>query len=711
MTLRTNHGSSFRALTVMCPLIVLLAASLHAQVTTQDLSRAISMEKLQHPYLYFTSEDKPAILKRIETDPESKSIMNGLLAEGHRLLYLPVKDPPPARVKHPRYAASGDEANAYAGNIAEGAVKLAFLYQMTGEIRYAKKAIEFAVALCDLENWVQQAHTFDIIYPRVWPWNVPDDRVVFSYDITSSGRAISVATVYDWVYPVLTKWERDKLRNGLLEKAITRVRGNYDFFWWSSAYRCNWSAICYSGLGVSALALLKENPVLVDVVAEAYNRIGLSYDQIGDDGGWQEGRGYYGYMMRVSVEFADVLKRLSGGKFNLFNHKKIKNHPFDFPLYSLTANFEDGGAGPIGPTAVVNKLAQESGSPTAAWYRQQYFGEGTAIMDILWPRPAVVPVEPLEKSKLFKSINWAILRSSFSDPSTVTIATKAGYNDDPHHGHLDCGNFILTWHDIPFIRDLGSMRYDEIYFNEERWLYPYASSEGHNLISVNGEQQIQAKLKDQPWKEGIGGEILKFETTASRDYVLMDPTRAYPGKELKKWRRSIVLDKPSTTLILDEVDASPGATIQARFFPAAAARQGRPGRETSRVPLPVGVDHRVIRDHALLSAERHMMALIPLVLDNDFEMIEDKIAAVPVTEDAELTWIPYLEAVTKARTRVSVIATILLPVRDQEDAAQAVKSARITRIGERHIEITITRESAAFKWLFERQQEGLVLKN
>jgi hypothetical protein len=706
----TVNRSRVIALAASCALVVLMAASLDAQVTTQDLTKAIKIEKLQHPYLYFTNEDKPAILKRIQTDPESKSIMAGLLAEGHRLLYVPVKDPPPARVKHPRYAASGDEANAYAGELTDAAEKLAFLYQMTGEVRYAKKAIEFAVALCDLDNWVQQAHTFNIIYPRVWPWNVPDDRVVFSYDISSSDRAIAVSTVYDWVYPVLTKWERDKLRNGLLEKAITRVRGNYDFFWWSSAYRCNWSAICYSGLGMSAFALLKETPQLVDVIAEAYNRIGLTFDQIGDDGAWQEGRGYYGYMMRVSVDFMDVLKRLSGGKFNLFTHKKVSGHPFDFHVFSLSANFEDGGAGPIGPTAMINKLTQETGNATGAWYRQKFFGEGGAILDILWPRPTVVPVEPEQKSKLFKSINWANLRSSFFDPSAVTIACKAGYNDDPHHGHLDCGQFILTWHDIPFIRDTGSMRYDEIYFNEERWLYPYASSEGHNLIFVNGEQQIPAKLKDQPWKEGIGGEILKFETTAKRDYVLMDPTHAYTGKELKKWRRNIVLDKPVTTLILDEVDAVPGSTIEARFFPAVAATQARPGRE-ARIPLPVGVDYKLFREYVLLSAQRNTMALIPLVLDNSFEIVEDKLAAIPVTEDARLNWIPYLETITKAKSQTSIIVTILLPVSDQKEAESVAKSAKVAQVNPSQVEVTIGRGGETYKWLFEKGKEGFVLKN
>ncbi|MDP2887310.1 MAG: heparinase II/III family protein [Ignavibacteria bacterium] len=710
MTIRTTTHSRISSLIAVSTLVVLLAAPLEAQVTTQDLAKAIGIEKLQHPYLYFTNEDKPAILKRIQTDPECKRIMAGLLAEGHRFLSVPVKDPPPARLKHPRYAAGGDEAKDYASEISDGALKLAFLYQMTGDVRYARKAIEFAIALSDLVEWVDAAHKFDIIYPRVWPWNVPDDQVVFSYDIFAAGKSIAVSTVYDWVYPVLTKEERDKLRNGLLEKAITRVRGNYEFFWWSTAYRCNWSAICYSGLGITALSLLKEHPQILDVAAEAYNRINLTYDQIGNDGGWQEGRGYYGYMMHVSSHYADVLKRLTKGKYNLFKHKKVASHPMDFILYTMTANFEDSGGGVAGSLTTVNKLAEETGNSAAAWYREKYYEEGTTLFDILWPRTTVKAVEPAQKSMVFKSINWAVMRSDFSDPAAVTIACKAGYNDDPHHGHLDCGQFILTWQNVPFIRDLGRMEYDEIYFNEERWLYPYASSEGHNVISVNGEGQMAAKLKDKPWKEGVGGEILKFETTAKRDYVLMDPTHAYPGKELKNWRRNIVLDKPVTTLILDEVEAAPGSAIGARFFPAAAAMQDRPARD-GRAPLPSGVDYKVYPEYALLKSQQHAMALIPLVLGNSFEIAEDKVAALPVTEDARLNWIPYLETVTKAKAQLSVIATILLPVLDQKDAERVVKTARIAHINPNQIEITVSRDGQGFKWLFEKEKDGFVLKN
>jgi hypothetical protein len=701
---------------MLCVFLFPFSVSLNAQVSIEQLSKSIRIEKLQHPYLFFTSDEKPVILERIRSDKECKNIMAGLLAEGHRLMYVPIKNPPPTSPKHPRYAAGEDPAAAYVSELREGARTLAFLYQMTGDVKYAKKAIEFALALSDLDDWVEAAHKFDIIYPRVWPWNVSDDQVVFSYDIFSSERAIALSTVYDWVYPVLTKSEKDKIRNGLLEKAITRVRGNYEFFWWSTAYRCNWSAICYSGLGITALTLLKENPQILDVAAESYNRLNLTFDQIGEDGGWQEGRGYYGYMMRVSVLFMDALKRLSNGAFDLFHHKKVNAHPFDFILYGLTANFEDSDGGPVGPSFMVNKLIEETGNTTGAWYRDKYLDQrsemfrGSGIFDILWPRSTVKSIEPAQKSRLFRDVNWAIMRSDFLDPASVTVACKAGYNDDPHHGHLDCGQFIVTWHDAPFIRDIGRMRYDELYFNEDRWLYPYASSAGHNLIFVNGEQQIPAKLKDQPWKEGIGGTILSFQTGEKRDYVLMDPTHAYPGKELKKWRRNIVLEKPVITVILDEVGADPGSKIEARFFPGVSTTPARSARE-SRFTPPPGVEYKVLSNCVVLTSQRYSLALIPLVLDNAFTIVEDRLPAVPVTEDARLSWIPYFETVTTASSNTSIIVTILLPVTDQKEAENIVKTSRVIRVNPNELEVSVSASSGNYRWLFEKGKDGFVLKN
>ncbi len=707
---------------LLCTVAFFAAAPLHAQVGTGDLLQSMKIGRLEHPYLLFSDAEKAMLLQRIKSDPECRNLMAALLVEGHRFLSVPVRESAPPAPEHSRYFIADDGALRYTSEIVTGAFTLSFLYQMTGDVKYGRKAVEFAIAISDQDEWVNSAHKFDIIYSRVWPWNVPDDQVVFSYDITSAARANTLSIVYDWLYPILTKAEKDKIRNGLLEKAITRVRGNYDFFWWSSAYRCNWSAICYAGLGLTALTLLKENPQLIDVVAEAYNRMNLTFNEIGEDGGWQEGRGYYSYMMRLSVMFMDALKRATAGKYNLFLHKNIKDHPFDFFLYGLTANFEDSEGGAIGPTYVVDKLVAETGNPTGAWYRDKFLGEGEEIYDILWPRSSVVPVKPEQPSKLFRSIDWALLRSDFLDPSTVTVACKAGFNSDPHHGHLDCGHFIVTWHDAVFIRDLGRMRYDELYFSEDRYGYPYTTSAGHNVISVNGEEQIIAKKKDQPWKDGIGGRIVDFRTSVQRDYVAMDPTHAYPGKELKRWKRHIVLEKPTITLVLDEVDALPGADVRARFFPGVGAGTAGESRRATRSRGNVSPDIaqsaselgecRVLDNHVYLSdGKRHSMALIPLALDNECKIIKGRIPTIPVTEDARLIWIPYIEAVVKAKTTTSMLVAIVMPVSDQKEAQQIAGSVIVRRVNGGAVEISVDPPSGKRTWVFEKGSDGLTLKH
>ncbi len=696
---------SKRILFIAC--IVALVS--HAQIKKEDIGKSIIISELQHPYLFFTNNEKPKILERIKTDPESRIIMKGLLLEGNRFISMPFQKKILLQPRHPRFEPE-NEAASYLAEISKGALTLSFLYQMTGNTEYTPRAIEYAEAICDAPEWINGAHTFDIIYPRVWPRNVPDDQVLFSYDLNSARVARVLSTVYDWLYPVMTGRQRDKLRNAILEKAITRVRGNYEFFWWSSAYRCNWSAICFSGLGLSSLALLKEHPQLADVVAESYNRITLAYDQIGEEGGWQEGRGYYGYMVHSGAYFMDALKRVSNGKINLFLHPRIRANAYDFQLYALTAAFGDSEGKNGGPTYAINKYVSETGSVTSAFYRDTFFSNGDDIFDILWPRSSLQGVEPQQKSKLFKNIDWALLRSDFLDPSKVTIACKAGFNDDPHHGHLDCGQFSLTWKNIPFIKDLGSMKYDEQYFNNERFDYLYASSEGHNVIAVNGEQQIIAKKKNKKWQENIGGKILDFRSGEQRDYVLMDPTHAYPGKELKKWRRNIILEKPVVTLIVDEIETEIGSKISTRFFPGVGKNSlieghDSPANENGRTKNEIG-QVRVSKDHVVLTDHRgNSMALIPVVLNNVFSIIDDRSPNLLVAKNAVVEWFQHVNVEMVAKETKTIVATLILPVENEQDAQSKVKSLIVSMVNKDSFSVS----SGAYHWTFERKKEGFSL--
>jgi hypothetical protein len=637
-------------------LLLALSSPVLAQVTARDMEQALDASKMKHPYLYFGEADKPAILERIKNDPESRAIFERLKKQADSLLDNTVEMEIPNEKKHPRYWTDGVHDRLVDGD--RNAVQtLAFIYQMTGDVKYARKAYEFADALCDMRLWLYRAHEFPIIYSRVWPWGVKDDQVAFNYDIRSGDMASELGTAYDWLYPALSKAQRDRIRGALLSNAILLVRGNYDYHWWADSYRCNWCGICFSGFGVASLALLTENPELVDGVAETYNRFTRMFNEFDPDGGWQEGRSYWAYGMRACIFYMDALNRLTGRRYDLFRHPGIQKNPASFALYGLTGYFGDGSGAAVGSPHLLNKLIEETKDTDAAYYRANILGAGNDMFDIIWPRSKVPPVEPRVKSRLFRGIGWAVMRSDFKNPETVTVACKAGLNDDPHHGHLDVGQFMVNWRDQAYVSDLGSGKYfyDEKYFDEIRWKYPMAGSEGHNLIFVNGECQLCAKYKDKPWASGIGGKILEFRTSDTRDYTLMDNTGAYAKTDLKGWRRHIILDKPVVTVVLDEVKSAPGAEIEARFH--------------SDVQIAAG------ESFSLLKGTGGVMAIIP-VAEGKVAMKPGSQSYTPVRKDAETVVIPCVGAFTTARSGITRLATIILPVENEKEAAEIAKSVK-----------------------------------
>ncbi len=146
-------------------------------VSKEAIAQAIDIKKLEHPYLFFNASEKQAIRQRIEADPESRQIMDRLLAEAKMLLYHPVDPGIPVRATHTRAGwTEEDNENAYErklGRYRRNAETLAFVYQMTNDKQYAQKAFAFAEVVCRMPVWTLQAHEFSIIYSRVMPWNVP----------------------------------------------------------------------------------------------------------------------------------------------------------------------------------------------------------------------------------------------------------------------------------------------------------------------------------------------------------------------------------------------------------------------------------------------------------------------------------------------------------------------------------------------------------
>jgi len=689
-----NYFYFFLAYLLFTPFI-----SFTQEVEKEQLASAIEFDNLTHPFLFFDSNGLQQIKKRISSDKESKKIMTRLIAESDMLIHMPVSDDIPVRGKNVRAGwTETDLDNIYEKKMIQytrHAEKLAFVYQITGHQKYAQKAFEFAEVVCSMPVWILQAHEFPIIYSRVMPWNVPDNQVNFNFDIRTATIGELMSCVYDWTYNALEGWQRDRIRGALLEKVITPVRGDYEFHWWATSYRCNWTGVCNGGLGLTALSLLQDHPALIDVVAESYNRINRMMNEIGVDGGWQEGASYLHYGLRHSTSFAIALKKMSNGQFNLFNNKRLKAHPATF-LVDLfippnrAVNFGDSKDYKIGSTHFINLIASETNNEEIAWYRSSVLGEGNNIFDLIFPRPTFQGSPPSVPSKHFKTIDWWVMRSDYIDKNKVFLAGKAGKNNDPHHGHLDIGHFVLFWQGQAFIKDSGQPYYDEQYFDEARWNYPQATSAGHNVVFVNGEKQISGKLKGKGFDHKIGGEILEFRTTEKLDYVIMDPTNAYPKNELKKWQRHILLEKPNITLILDDIETQKeGALADIRFH--------------SEAKDIFNQDKFVI-----LEGKEASMALIPIG-NNTLSFYQDKHAYQPVHSTKPFKWLPYFGIYSKTKNNKNKIATLILPIQNQQEAV-AIQKSLIMDLGSDLLKISFVYRNSSYAYEFRVHKNDLKLK-
>ena len=184
--------------------------------------------------------------------------------------------------------------------------------------------------------------------------------------------------------------------------------------------------------------------------------------------------------------------------------------------------------------------------------------------------------------------------------------------------------------------------------------------------------------------------MLKFNSSDKMDYVIMDPTNAYPGIELKGWRRHVTLEKPVVTVVVDEVKSTPGSEIEVRFHS--------------------GVEKSVKGNYVLLTGKSGKMALIPVV-SQEFTIREGRHASAPVNATRPFTWIDYFGTIVKSNKDNTIIATIILPVTDDNEAQQICRSVNKSTDNNGNFTLSFNKGGKKFKYLYKNGKDGLILEN
>ena len=446
----------------------------------------------EHPRLFFTLEDVPAMQARAESTEWLRDMKAAVVVRADEYLELSTTPYP---------LTNAENSKGTAGRAVQRRVGILSLAgYLTADETYHQKAAAMLMAVVRQFEADNQDH---------WPTHL-------QYSDAAQGIAIG----YDLTYPFLTPAERAEVRDEL------RKYG-HQIFTDRSAWgapspgvtSCNHNSVQFGALGLTALILGDEPGWL----ARATDRVRGFFKYFVDPTGYvTEGHHYLTYGQIGAYPFSLALAR-SGGPDLLAEQPlltKINDQttwvllPFDGELRTLN----DNDPQPVGPVAVAHAL--RAGDPVQLWGWLQAigpdgnganglgrindgFGELFPFISGDTPLEPVSPAEagwPLGRS--FES-GRVFLRSSWDDLDAAHVAITSGYDMHQGHNHQDENAVAFAALGEDFLTDPG---------------YWPDSSSSHTTLRINGaEQQV-----------GSIGRIVEYREDASGAFVRAQAPEAYP---------------------------------------------------------------------------------------------------------------------------------------------------------------------------------------
>lgn len=496
--------------------------------------KLLSTLKSGHPRLHASASDFAALKARIVSDETLKPWYDDVKNRGDRIL-----DESPSIYEIP----DGLRLLNTSRRVVSRIYTLGFLYQITGDSKYAERAWKELEAASKFPDW-NPKHFLDV-----------------------GEMTHAFAIGYDWMYACWNNDQKNIIKSAIIEKGLGRALLAYERIslqnhgWWIDCPH-NWNQVCNGGIGMGALAIADEEPKLSEYILRKVIRY-LPYAMMhfGPDGAWNEGPGYWGYSTQYNVAILSGLFSALGTDFGLSNIEGFSKTGL-FPIYltgpiNRSFNYADAGDGPTGGSQMY-WLAEKFNLPEASIY-QKKLSRNAGPLDILWYPGDLVQkkVSDMPLAAYYRYSEVATMRSAWNDRKAWFVGFKAGDNK-ANHSNLDIGSFVLDAFGQRWAVDLGSDNYNAPgYFstgaNGQRWSFYRMRAEGHNTIILNpGMKADQNPL--------AAARIIKFNTTGATAFAVADLTPAYSG-EASMVKRGIAMADGKSIVIRDEIKTDKPATL------------------------------------------------------------------------------------------------------------------------------------------------------
>ena len=530
----------------------------------------------EHPYLFFSKEDLPEIRQRLTKEP--------FLTRWNIFV-----DNADEVVNTETY--NGSRARTYL----ENAGKTSFAYIITGEEKYADRAIAEAMAIAD--GFIPKENGEKVWYnPSFRNWNK-------GADLSTAEVTYALAMVYDWCYDAMSPDERTKIKDAIVEKGLKHYlhsieRDGQDF--WVGNPVSNWAGVLSGGMGLGALAIYNESEEAFKAVEYAQKYVPEFLDHVFlQDGGGHEGTMYTRYGELFSLYFYLANQRLFGLDLEFLEqfNQKLSGY-WDVYLYAPDqryANFNNMGEHSFqglwgenhgvmgGPSSDINALMENlaGGDPLLLWAADngapRFYWEGASPWFFLWRREEPAPVAVNEKPKLQDAVLFRGAGHAIFQSDKLWLAYNGGWISNKSHNNRDIGSFVLVVDEERMVNDPG---------------YGDGHAMNHSTIFFNGKDQIG----------GRAGEYLHFGSGENFHYLATDLTNVYEQSDLNRFIRHMLMVDGEYIVMLDEVKVKNGAEMEWRLQTRSEARAFGNG-------------------HAVINGEDHQMYVLHAADDAETEII------------------------------------------------------------------------------------------
>jgi hypothetical protein len=528
------------------------------------LLAATTVHVLERPRLLFRAQDVPAIRQRA-TLPVLAPAVRRLLERADRQLQAPPIVPSITKRGEPD--PPGEQKGLASARALQGRVlTYAMAFMLTGDRRYRDAAvIELRRAIDDWRIWVDTAHA-------------PP------YDLMTGELCLTFGLAYDWLYHDLTAEERNDLRSGVERRGLKAYLESATsprppaFF----TARHNWNPVCNGGAAVLALALEGDSDLVEPVLRLAVPAMDHYWGHLDEDGGWDEGTGYWTYGHRYAFIAAEALRRSGrpGGveRFSLKGARATGYFPLVFnPGTTLSAGFGDSNSRVSDP--ILYLLGREYRNPDFIWFQDR--ARVPAIDRDGWPQEALTLIwrpageawlpendhefKPrLSPTSVFPSIGWGFMAPQQPDPPYF-LALKNG-SLAANHTHLDLNHVSVGMGNTMLAVELGSRPYPADYFGPKRYTYYELGTAGHNTVLVGGQGQVRGKA----------GQLLGPIKGRGFEALVGLADGAYE-RETTRARRHVVFVDRRYWVLLDEIETPRPESVELRFHSYGSVRQVAPG--------------------------------------------------------------------------------------------------------------------------------------